>query len=140
MEMDIRQVKHCIYDLPQMGDGRGELVVLSKGQELPFNVKRIFYNYNTQDNVIRGNHANLKSSFLMISVKGCCSVEVDDGAVKYDYLLDSPDKALFIGKGIWKIMKNFSDDNVLLILSDCLYNEKEYIRNYEDYLKITSRK
>ena len=133
--MDIIKSNHYLYELKQLGDERGGLVVLSKNEELPFDVKRFFYVYNTKKNAIRGNHSNIRSSFLMISVKGSCEVVIDDSIEKYEYILDSPTKALFVGKGLWKVMKNFSDDNVLLIFSDHNYDEHEYVKDYQEYIK-----
>ena len=127
--------QHYLYAIKELGDERGGLAVINSGVETPFNIERVFYNYNTIKNTIRGNHANSKSSFVIISLAGSCLIEIDDGMAKEKYILDSPTKALYIGRGLWKTMKNFSKDNILLILSDCIYDETEYIRNYSEYLK-----
>ena len=132
--------QHYLYEIKNLGDERGGLVVVNSGEETPFEIKRIFYIYNTQENIERGNHANIKSSFVMISLAGSCVVEVDDNFVKREYLLDSPTKALFIGNQLWKTMKDFSKDNVLLVFSDNKYDENEYIREYEKYINIMNNK
>lgn len=125
---------HYLYKLKELGDDRGGMIVINPGIETPFTIRRLFYNYKTSPDAIRANHANSRSSFVMISLSGSCNVEVDEGNRVTEYRLDSPDKALFVGKGLWKIMKDYSDDNVLLILSDQEYDPKEYIRNYDDYI------
>lgn len=125
---------HYIFYLKDLGDERGGLAVITSGIEIPFEIKRVFYNFNTKKGVERGGHANIRSSFVFISLSGSCLIEVDDGTDKYEYLLDEPTKALFVGKGIWKTMKGFSSNNVLLILSDCAYDETEYIKDYDEYL------
>lgn len=125
---------HYIFNLKDLGDERGGLTVLTSGVEIPFEIKRVFYNFNTKEGVERGNHANIRSSFVFISLSGSCLVEVDDGTYKHEYLLDEPTKALFVGKGIWKTMKDFSEDNVLLILSDNSYDATEYIKDYGEYV------
>ncbi len=137
--MEKVQRQHYLYEIKDLGDERGGLVVVNSGEEVPFEVKRIFYIYNTQENINRGNHANIKSSFVMISLAGFCTVEVGENYNKKEYLLDSPTKALFISNGLWKTMKNFSKDNVLLVFSDNKYDENEYIKEYEKYISIMSK-
>lgn len=127
--------KHYILNFKELGDARGGLAVINSNEEVPFNIARVFYNYNTGKDVIRGDHANRNSCFVMVSLAGACIVEVDDGKSKTEYILDDPHKGLYVGKMLWKVMKNFSKDNVLLILSDCKYDEKEYIRVYDAFLE-----
>ncbi|MBR0599534.1 sugar 3,4-ketoisomerase [Sinanaerobacter chloroacetimidivorans] len=134
--MDSNSKRHYQYELTELGDNRGGLIVLNSEGEIPFRIKRVFYIYKTQYGSIRGNHSNIDSSFVMISVNGSCIVEVDDGFQRTTYKLDSPTKALYIEKGLWKTMKDFSDDNVLLVFSDNEYNPNEYINNYDDYVKL----
>ena len=107
-----------IVELIDLGDDRGGLNVIEANKQVPFEIKRIFYDYNTDKNWIRGNHANKNSKFAFVSVAGSCTVDVDDGINKESVVLNSPNKMLIIDKMVWKIMKNFSKDNVLLIISD----------------------
>lgn len=127
-------ISHYMIPLKELGDSRGGMAVVNSQEEIPFGIKRAFYCYHTDQNAERGNHANINSSFVMISLAGSCSVMVDDGSITTDYLLGSPLEALYIGKGLWKTMHRFSSDNILLVLSDCNYDPNEYIRDYEQYV------
>lgn len=127
---------HYMFDLNELGDERGGLAVIESLKDIPFEIKRIFYEYNTIEGIERGKHANKYSKFCLISVVGSCVVAVDDGKNVTEYVLDSPTKVLFVNKMMWKTMKEFSSDNVLLVLSDKKYDSKEYIREYEDFQKL----
>lgn len=125
---------HYIIPLKELGDSRGGMAVVNSQKEIPFGIKRAFYCYHTDQKAERGNHANINSSFVMISLAGACTVTIDDGLCTTDYLLGSPLEALYIGKGLWKKMHRFSKDSVLLIFSDSNYDPNEYIRDYEQYV------
>lgn len=122
-------------DLQQTGDDRGSLVVCEINKHMPFEAKRFFHIYGTQNGIMRGIHANRNSSFFMVCVKGSCQVDVDDGREQASFYLDHPAKGLFVNSMMWKTMKNFSPDCVLLVLSDCVYDETEYIRDYDRFIK-----
>ena len=126
--------KHYIIELKELGDERGSLVVLEENKEFPFPIRRVFNDFNTDPTISRGNHAIKESRFGFIALQGSCVVEVDDGFQKYEYTLDSPFQCLFVDKMLWKSMKCFSADNILLIISDCTYSREEYIHNYSDFI------
>ncbi len=130
---------HYLIELKELGDDRGGLSVIEEKKNFPFQIQRVFYEYNTVSHITRGNHANKDSRFGFVSITGSCCVEVDDGNEKVEYQLDSPLKLLFVDKMMWKIIKSFSEDNVLLVLSDQKYNENEYIRDYEVFKSLTKR-
>lgn len=119
----------------QLGDERGEMIVAECGKEIPFNIKRIFYMYNTKGDIIRGKHANRNSEFVFINIKGSCRILVDNGFDKEEVVLDEPNKGIYIDRMIWKDMYDFSEDAILLVLSNEVYDSNEYIRDYEEYLK-----
>lgn len=123
-------------EFKQLGDNRGNLVVLEGNQNIPFDIKRVFYIYGSDKDVIRGQHANRNSEFVLINVCGCSKVKVDDGMSIKIFELDRPHTGIYLPKMIWKDMFDFSSDSVLLVLSSECYNEKEYIRNYDDYKNI----
>lgn len=125
--------KHYIVNLVELGDERGGLAVIEENNNFPFPIRRVFYEYNTDPSISRGNHANLNSRFGLVSITGSCVVEVNDGNESVEYLLDSPLKLLVIDKMIWKEMKCFSKDNILLVLSDQVYDGKEYLRDFNDF-------
>lgn len=131
--MENERKKHYIVNLVELGDDRGGLAVIEENKQIPFPIKRVFYEYNTDPSISRGNHANLNSSFALVSITGSCVVEVNDGYESVEYLLDSPLKLLVIDKMIWKEMKCFSKDNILLVLSDQVYDGKEYLRDFNDF-------
>ena len=128
--------KHYIFELKPFSDKDGFLAVIEENKQIPFKIRRIFYEYGVEKTSLRGKHANKYSRFCLISVSGSCDVVVEDGISKTTYKLDRPYKVLFLDKMIWKTMTNFSRDCVLLVISDCPYDKNEYIRNFDEYLKM----
>lgn len=124
-----------ILDLPWHGDDRGALVAIEESAEVPFDVKRIYYIYDTKAGVSRGFHAHKKLSQILICVKGSCRIQLDNGYIKESVILDSPDKGLFIQDLVWREMHDFSEDCVLVVLADQYYDENDYIRDYDDFLR-----
>lgn len=127
--------KHYLFEIKPFSDEDGFLAVLEEEKQIPFKIKRVFYEYGVNKNCLRGKHANRKSRFCLIAVSGSCDVIVEDGSSKITYQLDKPYKVLFLDKMVWKTMTNFSKDCVLLVLSDSLYDKDEYIRDFKEYLK-----
>ena len=102
---------------------------------IPFEIKRVFYIYDSDSTVVRGQHANRDSEFVLINVAGSSKVRITDGKEEIIVALDKPMTGVYIPKMIWKDMYDFSPDSVLLVLASTHYDGKEYIRNYEEYLK-----
>lgn len=127
--------KHYLFELNPFSDEDGFLAVIEEEKQIPFKIRRIFYEYGVERTSLRGKHANKNSRFCLIAVSGSCDVIVEDGVSIVKYRLNKPNKALYLDKMIWKTMTNFSKDCVLLVLSDCLYDKSEYIRDYDEYLK-----
>lgn len=125
-----------LLDFPDLGDERGNLVVVEGGSAIPFEIKRIFYIYGSDAEVVRGCHANLRSEFVMINVSGTSRVRVDNGQESRIIDLDRPRMGLYLKNMLWKEMYDFSPNSVLLVLSNEHYDPAEYIRDYGDYLKI----
>lgn len=107
---------------------------------VPFEIKRIFYMYGSDPEIVRGNHANRDSEFVLINVCGTCKVKVDDGKNSEIYCLDSPTTGLYLPAMIWKEMYDFSKESILLVLSSHRYDSEEYIRSYDDFLKVSCGK
>ena len=125
-----------VFEFPKKGDNRGTLVVIEENKDIPFDIKRIFYMFGTSPEIVRGQHANRHSEFILICVAGSCKIKVDDGKGNEEiFLLDKPNKGIYVPKMLWKDMYDFSCDSVLLVLSDKNYDENEYIRDYEEYRK-----
>lgn len=132
--MSLDKVK--LLNLPEKGDERGSLIVIEENKDISFDIKRLFYMYGSNDGITRGQHANKNSEFILINVAGSSKVKVDDGKGNTkEYVLDKPNKGLYIPKMIWKDMYDFSKDSVLLVLSNQYYDENEYIRDYEQFKK-----
>lgn len=127
--------KSKLIKFNQLGDERGHLVVLEGMKDVPFEIKRVFYIYGSDKDVIRGQHANRKSEFVLINVSGTSKVATDDGNEKITFNLDEPHIGVYIPNMVWKDMYDFSEDSVLLVLASELYDGSEYIRKYDDFLK-----
>lgn len=129
-----------IIELQEMGDERGNLVVIEGGRDIPFQVKRVFYMYGTAGGAVRGSHANRKSEFVLVNVAGKTKVKIDDGFSTAVVELDKPRMGIYIPAMLWKDMYDFSEDSVLLVLASEHYDETEYIRSYSEYLEIMKQK
>ena len=129
-----------LYKLLQFadfGDERGKLVVIEGDNPsgVPFDIKRVFYIYGADKTVVRGQHANRNSEFVLVNVAGSSKVMITDGKKKEIVELNQPMEAVYIPRMIWKEMYSFAPDFVLLVLANTHYDSHEYIRNYEEYLK-----
>ena len=124
------------FEFNQMGDDRGHLVVVEGNKDVPFDIKRIFYIYGSDKDVVRGQHANRKSEFVLINVSGHSKVKVRDGkGNEAVFALNKPHTGIYLPRMIWKDMYDFSEDSVLLCIASETYDPSEYIRNYDDYVK-----
>lgn len=128
-----------MLEFPQNGDARGHLVVVEGGKDIPFDIARIFYIYGSDADVVRGQHANRKSEFVLINVAGSCKVKVLDGkGNEAVFVLNRPHTGIYLPTMVWKDMYDFSKDSVLLCLSSEHYDSQEYIRDYDEFLKIVN--
>lgn len=121
---------------PPLGDERGSLVALEEVRSVPFYIKRLYYIFGTKDGVIRGLHAHKALKQVMLCVTGCCRVKLDDGTSSESVCLNSPIKGLYVEGPIWREMYDFSPDCVLLVIASEYYDEDDYIRNYNDFIKL----
>lgn len=128
--------RYKILEFPELGDERGNLVVIEGGIQIPFDIQRVFYIYGSDDTVVRGQHANKKTEFVLINVSGTSKVRVDDGKEERIIELNKPKMGLYLDKMLWKDMYDFSPDSVLICLANTHYDGEEYIRDYEDYKKM----
>ena len=125
------------YVFQPHGDERGQLVSLEEFKDIPFRIKRVYYMYDTKENVRRGYHAHRNLQQLLICVNGSCKVHLDDGKETGEIILDTPQKGLYLGKGIWREMYDFTPNTVLMSLASELYDEGDYIRNYQQFIEET---
>ena len=121
-------------NFPIKGDSRGSLIALEGNKDIPFEIKRVYYIFDTKKDVIRGHHAHKTLEQVLICVSGSCTIVLDDGKERCEVLLDKPNIGLYVGPNIWHEMKDFTPDAVLLVLASDRYNEADYIRNYSEFL------
>ena len=123
------------YAFQQHGDERGQLVALEEYKDIPFQIKRVYYMYDTGKGVRRGFHAHKSLEQILICIHGSCKILLDNGTEKKIVSLEKPYEGLYIANNIWREMFDFSSDAVLLVLASDFYNESDYIRNYDEFLK-----
>jgi dTDP-4-dehydrorhamnose 3,5-epimerase-like enzyme len=124
-----------IIEFKDLGDERGKLVVIEGNESIPFEIKRVFYIYGSDHDVVRGQHANRDSEFVLINVAGTSKVRITDGREEFVVELNKPMMGVYIPSMVWKDMYDFSSDSVLLVLASTHYDGKEYIRDYDEYVK-----
>ena len=129
-----------IYQFPPHGDERGQLIALEPGKEIPFEIKRVYYIYDTLPGVRRGFHAHRNLQQILICVHGSCMIHLDNGYETEEVLLDDPRKGLYISNDMWREMYDFSDGAVLLVLASEKYDEADYIRNYDVFMDMIRNK
>ena len=118
------------YKFKLSSDSRGSLVAIEELLDIPFRIKRVYFLFATRKDVRRGMHAHKQLQQILVCVSGSCKVLLDNGFERDEVVLDDPTKGLFIDKGIWREMYDFSHDAVLLVLASEHYSEEDYIRDY----------
>jgi dTDP-4-dehydrorhamnose 3,5-epimerase-like enzyme len=129
-----------IINFNVLGDDRGSLISLEQYENVPFEIKRIYYIFDTEKGVSRGFHAHINLEQLAVCVKGSCRFILDDGEKREELLLDSPTKGLYINNNKWREMHDFSEDCVLMVLASELFDEGDYIRDYDQFLSLSQKK
>ncbi len=132
--MSIKE-QYKILEFGDLGDERGKLVVVEGAQDIPFEIRRVFYIYGSDSDVMRGQHANRNSEFVLINVSGSSKVRVDNGFEEEIIELNRPRMGLYLPTMVWKDMYDFSEDSVLLVLANTHYDGTEYIRDYDEFIK-----
>lgn len=128
-----------LIDLPLRSDDRGDLVFAHIMEHIPFAVKRVFYIYNVKPGGNRGHHAHKKTHLALICLNGSTVIKLDDGKRKQKKELFKPHQALIIPPLIWHSMERFGDNTILLSLASRLYDEADYLRDYNDFLNYVAR-
>lgn len=127
-----------MYDLLNFkvhGDHVGNLVALEKGEDFPFDIKRVYYIWGTDSQAVRGKHAHRKLEQVIVCTSGSCDFILDDGKTRQTVHLNTPSQGLHIKHNVWREFTNFSPDCVVMVLASEYYDEAEYIGNYEEFLK-----
>ena len=124
-----------LIDFEEHGDDRGTLISLEQNKNIPFEIKRCYYMFDTRPDVRRGFHAHKCLKQVLICVHGQCKVLLDDGLEKEIVPLDKPNRGLVIESNVWREMFDFSSDAVLMVLASELYDESDYIRDYNEFIR-----
>jgi hypothetical protein len=128
-----------ILQLPIVPDHRGNLTFVEGQQQVPFDIKRVYYLYDVPSGSERAGHAHLQLSQLIIAASGSFSVHLDDGHRQETVFLNRSHTGLLMGPGVWRVIDNFSSGAVCLVLASMVYDEADYIRSYDDFRKTVAR-
>lgn len=114
---------------------KGNITVVENSHDVPFDVKRVYYLYDVPGGESRGGHAHYELQQLIVAASGSFDVLIDDGRVKRSFTLNRPYQGLLVRPGLWRELENFSSGSVCLVLASMEYDEKDYIRSYEQFLE-----
>ena len=120
-------------------DRKGNITVVENGITVPFDAKRVYYLYDIPGGEERGGHAHKELQQMIIAASGSFDVTLYDGNVKRTYLLNRANKGLLVVPGIWRELNNFSGGSVCLVMASMLYDENDYIRDFDDFLKYKTK-
>lgn len=126
-------LKPQIVNLPKIADPRGNLSIIEQIKQIPFEIRRVHWIYDVPGGCNRGGHAYKETEEFIVALSGSFDVELDDGTTKYTYPLNRSYYGLYVPKGIWRTMTNFSTNSLALVLSSTEYDESDYVMNYEEY-------
>lgn len=133
--MKFNTVFDCsLLEISKINNEAGNLTILENGLNIPFDVKRIYYLYDVPSGSARGGHAHIELEQYIIAATGSYDVILDDGKNKKKFTLNRPNLALHILPGMWRELDNFSSGSISLVLASKLYDEKDYIRDYNQFL------
>ena len=132
-------MKSNLFQLEVFGDSRGSLVAAEENKNIPFQIKRVYYIFNAQENIERGFHSHLNLEQVLICVNGHCSISLDDGEERKNFTLEDPSQGLYVCSNTWREMKNFSQDCVLLVLASEYFDPNDYIRDYKEFVRLAKR-
>lgn len=127
------------YTFQQHGDTRGQLVAIEEYKDIPFEIKRVYYMYDTGSGVRRGFHAHKNLEQILICVHGSCKILLDNGEEKKIVSLEKPYEGVYVANHMWREMYDFSEDAVLMVLASDYYKEEDYIRNYDEFLSYVKK-
>ena len=125
-----------IIDLPKIFDPRGNLTVAEQRKNVPFDVARVYWVYDVPAGESRGGHAHKQCLEFIIAVSGSFHVTLDNGHERQTFLLNHPYQGLLVETGVWRTLDDFSSGAVCLVLASELYEEEDYIRDYDEFLRI----
>jgi len=129
-----------IIDLPRISDTRGNLTFIESDRHVPFNIKRVYYLYDVPGGAERGGHAHIKLEEFIIAMSGSFDVVLDDGFDRRNFHLNRSYFGIYIPKMIWRELNNFSSGSVCMVLASECFDEADYFRDYDKFLKVVKQK
>ena len=137
---EMHSIDDCvIIDLPKMHNDAGNITFVENNISVPFDIKRIYYLYDVSMGSERGGHGHFELEQYAIAASGSFTFVLDDGKNKKEVFLNDPSKALYIKSGIWREIKNFSSGSICLVLASHVYEEADYIRDYDEFINLFSK-
>lgn len=134
----MKNLQHCkVIDLPKVTDHRGNLTFIEQNRHIPFNIQRVYYLYDVPGGAERGGHAHKDLQQLIIAMSGSFDVVLDDGVEKKRIHLNRSYQGLYLPKMVWRELDNFSSGAICMVLASNLYDENDYYRDYNNFLKAT---
>lgn len=135
--MNRSSIDDCkLIQLPRVGDRQGYITAINNNSEVPFEIKRVYYLYDIPGGESRAAHGHKQLQQLIIAASGSFDVTIDDGRNKRTINLLRPNVGLYMAPGIWRDLSNFSSGAICLVLASLVYDEADYIRNYDEFLKL----
>ena len=129
-------IEECLLiELPKITDPRGNLSFIEGGQQIPFDIKRVYYLYDVPGGSDRGSHAHKNLHQFIVAMSGSFDVVLDDGKEKKRFYLNRSYNGLYVCPMMWRNLDNFSSGSVCMVLASEYYSEADYIRDYEDFIK-----
>lgn len=128
-----------MYSFEEHGDETGTLVSLEENKNIPFEIKRVYYMYDTTQGTRRGFHAHKNLEQILIATSGSCKIHLDNGKETEEVLLNKHNEGLYIAHDMWREMYDFSEDCVLMVLASSYYDESDYIRDYDAFLNYVGK-
>ncbi len=130
---------YMILNFKVRGDHNGKLVALEKNEDFPFDIKRVYYIWDTTEKTVRGKHSHRELEQVVVCIAGSCDFILDDGTEKKTVHLNSPTQGLYLKQKIWREFTNFSPNCAIMVLASEHYDENDYIRDYATFLKETTK-
>lgn len=133
-------VKPAVITLPKICDPRGNLTFVQDGDQVPFHIARAYWTYDVPAGEERGGHSHHKAEELVIATGGSFNVNLFDGHKWTSYTLNRPFEGLYIPPGYWRTLDNFASGSVCMVLTSTLYDESDYVREFDDFIKLAEEK
>ena len=122
-----------VLELPQIANRSGNISILESNRNCPFKIQRVYYLYDVPSGASRGGHAHRELQQLIVAASGSFDVVLDDGCNRRTVFLNRPNYALYIPSGVWRELHNFSSGSISLVLASHIYNENDYVRDYQEF-------